>query len=109
MLPLRKPGCAGRLTGGRAEGMLAGVQFKVLSPEAKLDAACVAATEDMTPAYVAVLRQIEPGVRVQQGFRLWRMARDALIRQELRRGRPLEDARRVAAERMLRIDHDSAA
>ena len=85
------------------------LSWEDLSSEAKLDAACVAATEDMTPAYVAILRQLGPGVRVQQGFRLWRMARDALIRQELRRGRPLDDARRVAAERMLRIDHDSAA
>ncbi len=85
------------------------VGWESLSSEAKLDAAYLAATQDMSAAYVAVLRQLAPGVRVHQGFCLWRMARDALIRQELRRGRALDDARCVAAERMLQIDHDSTA
>ena len=78
-----------------------------LSSEEKLDAAYRAATEDMSPAYVAVLRQLQPGVRAHQAFCLWRMARDALRRQELGKGLAPDEAMRRAAERLLQIDHDS--
>lgn len=80
-----------------------------LSSEEKIDAAYRAATEDLSPAYVAVLRQLQPGMRMHQAFGLWRMARDALYRQELAKGLAPDEAMRAAARRMLQIDHDSTA
>lgn len=80
-----------------------------LSSEEKIDAAYRAATEDMSPAYIAVLRQLQPGMRIHQAFGLWRMARDALYRQELEKGSAPDEAMRAAARRMLQIDHDSTA
>lgn len=85
------------------------MRWESLTSEEKIDAAYRAATEDMSPDYVAVLRQLAPGVRLHQAFCLWRMARDALYRQELRKGLPPDEAMRAAARRMLQIDHDSTA
>ena len=85
------------------------MSWENLSSEEKLDAAYRAATEDMSPAYIGVLRQLQPGVRVHQAFCLWRMARDALYRQELHKGLAPDEAMRTAARRMLQIDHDSTA
>ncbi len=97
------------LTDGEPTGTTAVMRWEDLSSEEKLDAAYSAATEDMSPAYLAVLRQLRPGVGVQQAFCLWRMARDALYRQELGKGLAPDDAMRRAAQRLLQIDHDSTA
>jgi hypothetical protein len=80
-----------------------------LSSEAKIDNAYRAATEDMTPTYVAVLRNLAPGMRAEQAFGLWRMARDALYRQEIAKGLAHEAAMRSAARRMLRMADDRPA
>lgn len=80
-----------------------------LSSEEKLRVAHGAAVEGMSPDYVRVLRRLAPGVRIGQAFGLWRMARDALVRKELRKGLPPEQAWRVAAERMLQMEPDEAA
>jgi hypothetical protein len=85
------------------------ISWTGLSSEDKLRMAYRAATEDMSPAYVAVLRQLPPGVRLQQAFGLWRMARDALVRQELNRGKSQDEAMIAAAQRLLRIDDDPTA
>lgn len=84
-------------------------KWEELSSEQKIDAAYQAAVADMSPEYVAVLRQLQPGMRVEQAFGLWRMARNALYRQELAKGLAPEEAMRGAARRMLHMDHDSTA
>ncbi len=83
--------------------------WEQLSSEEKIDATYRAASEGMTPEYIAVLRQLRPGMRVEQSFGLWRMARDALYRQEIAKGLAPDEAMRAAARRMLEIDHDSTA
>lgn len=67
------------------------------------------ARAELPPAHVAVLRRLPPGARTRQGFALWRMARDALVRQGLRRGLTLAQARSGAAQRLLAQDDDPAA
>ncbi len=64
---------------------------------------------EMPPEHVAILRALPPGVRVQQGFALWRMARDALIRQGLRHGLDPAEARTAAALRLLDLHDDPPA
>lgn len=64
---------------------------------------------ELAPDYVAVLRALPPGVRVGQAFALWRMARDALERQALRRGLSAEEAAAEGARRLLALHDDPAA
>ncbi len=72
-----------------------------LSSEERIRRAVRAAKMEMEPAYVEILRNSRPGVRIQQSFSLWRMARDALYRQGIERGMSPEDAMRSAAQRLL--------
>jgi hypothetical protein len=67
------------------------------------------ARAEMPPAFVAVLRALPPGARVGQAFALWRMARDALVRQGLRRGMTIDQARAAAAQRLLAQHDDPSA
>jgi hypothetical protein len=80
-----------------------------LPPEEKLRTAYRAATEDMSVAYVKILRSLPPGVRIGQAFGLWRVAMAALVRQELRKGLAPDEARRAAARRMLQVEHEETA
>jgi hypothetical protein len=65
-----------------------------------------AAKMEMTPSYIAMLRQLRPGVKLQRAFELWRMARGALYSQGLRRGLSAEAAMREAAQRLLATRND---
>jgi len=67
------------------------------------------ARAELPAAYVEVLRGLPQGARVAQGFALWRAARDALIRQGLRRGMTEDAARADAARRMLALRNDPSA
>ncbi len=84
-------------------------QWSSLSSAEKPAAVSRAASQDLTPAYVDILRQLPEGMRLHQAFSLWRMAKDALYRQELARGLSPEAAMQAAAQRMLQIRHDSTA
>jgi hypothetical protein len=55
----------------------------------------------MVPAHVEILKRISPSVKLANANGLFLMARDALYYQELRRGRSPEEARRIAAQRLL--------
>jgi hypothetical protein len=79
-----------------------------MSSEQRIHAAMQAASEDLTPEYVAVLRDLPPGVRLRQAFALWRMAKEALVRQELANGRSRDDALKFAARRMLELADDAS-
>ncbi len=83
---------------------VAGLAWQDLNSEEKMLAAYQAARQELTPEYVAVLRQLGEGVRLRQAFELWRMARQALYRQGLERGLSPEDAMRDAARRMLELE-----
>lgn len=72
-----------------------------LSSEEKIRRAVRAAKLEMAPAYIEYLRQVPPEVKLANAYSLFVMARDALYFQEIRRGRPPEEATRVAAQRML--------
>ena len=65
------------------------------------------ARTELSPAYIAVLRGLPEGARVAQAFALWRVARDALVRQGVRRGLAPDEARAEAARRMLALQDDS--
>lgn len=65
-----------------------------------------AAKLEIDPRYVELLRRLPPGVRVRQAFGLWRMARDALYGQGLRRGLSSAEAQRDAARRLLANEND---
>jgi hypothetical protein len=60
-----------------------------------------AAKLEMEPKYVEILRKIPPGVKVREAFKMWRMARNALYSQGIRRGLSPEEAMREAAQRLL--------
>jgi hypothetical protein len=83
--------------------------WEELSSTAKIDAAYQVARQEMTPEHVAVLRQLGEGVRLQQAFGLWRMAREALYRQAIGRGLSPEDSWQEAAQRMLELGNDPAS
>jgi hypothetical protein len=80
------------------------MDWEQLGSEEKIEAAYRAATADMPPAYVEVLHQLEPGMRASQAFCLWRMARQALYRQEIRKGLAPDEAMSQAARRLLQIE-----
>ena len=84
------------------------MSWNTLSSAANLEAVLREATADMTPEYVAILRQLRPGVKLHQAFGLWRAAREALYRQELAQGNEPDEAMRIAADRLLHSDDDSA-
>jgi hypothetical protein len=67
------------------------------------------ARAELPPAYLEVLRGLPQGARLAQGFALWRAARDALVRQGLRRGLTEDAARAEAARRMLALHDDPSA
>lgn len=79
-----------------------------MSSEQRIQAAMCVASENLTPEYVATLRDLPSGVRLRQAFALWRMAREAMLRQELAKGRSPEEAQRIAARRMLELAVDEA-
>ncbi len=76
-----------------------------LSSEERVRRAVRAAKAELVPAYIDVLKRISPAVKLANANRLFIMARDALYYQELRRGRSPEEARRIAAQRLLN-SHD---
>lgn len=61
------------------------------------------AQAELSPEYVEILRHLRPDVRIGQAFALWRMARDALYRQERDKGLRPEDAMSAAAARMVKL------
>jgi hypothetical protein len=71
----------------------------------RLERIAAAARAELPVEYVAVLRSLPPGMRVRQAFALWRMARDALVRQGLRSGLTIDEATAAAARRLL-AQHD---
>ena len=72
-----------------------------LSSEERIRRAVRAAKLEMSPAYLDILRQVPPAVKLANANSLFVMARDALYHQELRRGHSAADAMRIAAQRML--------
>ena len=73
-----------------------------LSSEEKIRRAVRAAKLEMTPVYIEFLKKIPPETKLANAYSLFRMARDALYYQEIRRGLPPEEAMRVAAQRLLK-------
>jgi len=65
-----------------------------------------AAKLEMEPQWVEILRQLPPGVKLYQAFALWRMARDMLYSQGIRRGLSPEEAMRDAARRLLETKNE---
>ena len=72
-----------------------------LSSEEKIRRAVRAAKLEMAPAHIEFLKKVPPEIKLANAFSLFRMARDALYYQEIRRGTSPEEAMRVAARRML--------
>ena len=72
-----------------------------LSSEERIRRAVRAAKAEMVPAHLEMLRKISPAVKLANANGLFLMARDALYYQELRRGRSPDEARRIAAQRLL--------
>lgn len=72
-----------------------------LSSEERIRRTVRAAKAEMIPAYVEMLKKISPAVKLANANDLFILARDALYYQELRRGRSPEQARRIAAQRLL--------
>ena len=69
--------------------------------EERIRRAVRAAKQEMSPAYLEVLRSMSPAVKLANANSLFVMARDALYQQEIRRGCSPEEAMRIAAQRML--------
>ena len=80
--------------------------WETLSSQEKIDAAYQVVRQELTPEYLEVLRNLDEGVRLNQAFALWRMARSALCRQAMERGLDYEDAMREAAQGMLRMGRE---
>ena len=74
-----------------------------LSSEERIRRAVRAAKQEMSPAYLVVLRNISPAAKLASAYSLFVMARDALYQQEIRRGCSPEEAMRVAAKRMSEL------
>jgi len=72
-----------------------------LTSEEKIRRAVRAAKLEMVPAYVEILKKIPPEIKLANAYSLFAIARDALYQQEIRRGHSPEEARRIAAQRML--------
>jgi hypothetical protein len=72
-----------------------------LSSEERIRRAVRAAKAEMVPAHVDMLRKISPAVKLANANSLFLMARDALYYQELGHGHSPEEARRIAAQRLL--------
>jgi len=72
-----------------------------LSSEERIRRAVRAAKQEMTPAYIEVLRNLSPAVKLANANSLFVMARDALYQQEIRQGSSPEEAMRIAAQRLL--------
>ncbi len=72
-----------------------------LSSEERIRRAVRAAKQEMTPAYIEVLRNLSPAIKLANANSLFVMARDALYQQEIRRGCLPEEAMRLAAQRLL--------
>ncbi len=77
-----------------------------LTLEGRARMAVRAARFERDPKYVEILRKLRPGVRVDQAFELWRMAREALYMQGIRKGLSPEEAMRQAARRLLEAKND---
>jgi hypothetical protein len=73
-----------------------------LTSEEKIRRAVRAAKLEIVPAYVEILKKLPPEVKLANAYSLFTMARDALCQQEIRRGLSPEEAKRVAAQRMLK-------
>jgi hypothetical protein len=76
-----------------------------LSSEERIRRAVRAAKLEHSPAYTEILRKVPPAVKLAMAYSLWRMARDALYFQEIRRGHSPEEAMKIAAQRLLSL-HD---
>ncbi len=74
-----------------------------LTSEERIRRAVRAAKQEMTPAYLEVLRNMAPAVKLANANSLFIMARDALYQQEIRRGCSPEEAMRIGAQRMLAL------
>ena len=74
-----------------------------LTSEERIRRAVRAAKQEMTPAYLEVLRNLAPAVKLANANSLFIMAHDALYQQEIRRGCSPEEALRIAAQRMLEL------
>ncbi len=72
-----------------------------LTSEERIRRAVRAAKQEMTPAYLEVLRNLSPAMKLANANSLFVMARDALYQQEIRRGCSPEEAMRIAAQRLL--------
>lgn len=72
-----------------------------LTSEERIRRAVRAAKQEMTPAYLEVLRNLPPAMKLANANSLFVMARDALYQQEIRRGCSPEEAMRIAAQRLL--------
>lgn len=72
-----------------------------LTLEERARMAVRAAKMEMEPEYVEILRKVPPAVKVRQAFEMWRMARNALYGQGIRRGLSPDEAMCEAARRLL--------
>ncbi len=72
-----------------------------LSSEERIRRAVRAAKQEMSPAYLEVMRNLSPAIKLANANSLFVMARDALYQQEIRRGCSPEEAMRIAAQRLL--------
>ena len=72
-----------------------------LTSEERIRRAVRAAKQEMSPAYLEVLRNMSPALKLANANSLFVMARDALYQQEIRREGSPEEAMRIAAQRML--------
>ena len=74
-----------------------------VTSEERIRRAVRAAKQEMSPAYLEVLRNMSPAVKLANANSLFVMARDALYQQEIQRGCSPEEAMRIAAQRMLEL------
>jgi len=72
-----------------------------LTSEERIRRAVRAAKQEMSPAYLEVLRNMSPALKLANANSLFVMARDALYQQAIRRGCSPKEAMRIAAQRML--------
>lgn len=72
-----------------------------LSSEERIRRAVRAAKQEMSPAYLEIMRNLSPAIKLANANSLFVMARDALYQQEIRRGCSPEEAMRIAAQRLL--------
>ncbi len=76
-----------------------------LSSEERILRAVRVAKLERSPAYLEILRQVPPDVKLANANSLFIMACDALYFQEIRRGHSSEEAMKIAARRLLSL-HD---